>query len=519
MNLLDRAFWPIVAAEIVLIASLQILSMRQEVQTFDEGFHLAAGYSYLSQGDYRMNPEHPPLTKLLAALAILPMRPSTPVGTRAWFERDQWEFAEQFLYQNRVDADRMLFRARLPTVALTAMLILAVAWWTRRRWGAAAGLIAGSLCAFDPNLIAHGRYVTSDLAVALFFFLTIAFWIDWLDDRGRRSLVLASIAFGLAQASKFSALILIPVMGLLFLADCWRQRSISGRRLLLAVTAPLLGALIVLGAVYGKESIRLASGKSRESTYVAGVRNVIDHNRMGHETYLLGEKKSQGDWRYFPVALLVKSPLGTLIAFGLAMGAIRKRSLTFTEAALGLAAAIYFGWCLTSGINLGIRHLLPFFPLAYAVCGSLLTRWPRWATAAVLLTALESTFAYPHYLAFFNFAAGGRDRGADYLVDSNLDWGQDLKHLKTYIHEMGNPPLCLEYFGTANLAYYGVVANGVPRSDPAEIAQVNCVLAISATVFKGLYVGPGWYQWLNQHQPMAKVGGSIYLFDLRQRRP
>jgi hypothetical protein len=140
------------------------------------------------------------------------------------------------------------------------------------------------------------------------------------------------------------------------------------------------------------------------------------------------------------------------------------------------------------------------------------------AGVAAALAAAESLLAYPHYLAFFNTLSGGPDRGADYLLDSNLDWGQDVKHLKRYVESSGNPPLCLEYFGTANLGYYGVKAMGVPRSDPSEIAQVDCMLAISVTLLKGLYVDPGSYVWLHEKMPIAKVGWSIWVYDLRKTK-
>lgn len=522
MPSLERAYWPLVSLFLGALASIQIATMRMEVQTFDEGFHLAAGYSYLSQGDYRMNPEHPPLSKLLAAAMLAPMRPSVPTGSDAWYKRDQWEFSERFLYRNRADADGMLFAARLPTVALTLLLVLAVAWWTRSRYGSAAGLLAAALVAFDPNLIAHGRYITSDVIVTVFYFLAVAFWISWLETPRRGALLGVSAAFGLAQVSKYSALILAPVLAAIFLVHAWRTRSWSWRRAALGIACPAAAALLLIGAVYWRETGRLLTRKTNESTYLAGLRIVRDHNRMGHETYLLGEKRREGVWKYFPVAFAVKTPSATLLlaAILLLFAILKRPSPSFATLALAIAAGGYFAWCMTSRINLGIRHLLPFFPLFYVLLAAAAVRLGRMrlATVAVAFAAAESLFAYPHYLAFFNTLSGGPGRGADYLLDSNLDWGQDVKHLKRYVESRGNPPLCLEYFGTANLRYYGVNAAGVPRADPSEIAQVDCVLAISVTLLKGLYVDPGSYVWLHDKTPVAKVGWSIWVYDLRKTK-
>jgi MFS family permease len=522
MPSLERAYWPLVSLLLATLVAIQAASMRMEVQTFDEGFHLAAGYSYLSQGDYRMNPEHPPLSKLLAAATLVPMRPSVPTDSDAWYKRDQWEFSEQFLYRNRADPGTMLFAARLPTVALTLLLVLAVAWWTRSRYGTAAGLLATVLVGFDPNLIAHGRYITSDVIVTLFYFLAVALWISWLETGRRAPLVGASLAFGLAQVSKYSALILVPILGAIFLLHAWRTRSWNWRRVALGAACPAAAALVMIGAVYWRETGRLLTGRTSESSYVTGLQIVRDHNRMGHETYLLGEKRREGVWKYFPVAFAVKTPSATLLLalFFLVLAILKRPPPSFATLALAIAAAGYFAWCMTSRINLGIRHLLPFFPLLYVLLAAAAVRLgrARLAGVAVALAAAESLIAYPHYLAFFNMLSGGPDRGADYLLDSNLDWGQDVKHLKRYVESSGNPPLCLEYFGTANLGYYGVKAMGVPRSDPNEIAQVDCVLAISVTLLKGLYVDPGSYVWLHEKTPIAKVGWSIWVYDLRKTK-
>jgi MFS family permease len=517
-----RAYWPLVSLLLTALAAIQVTTMRLEVQTFDEGFHLAAGYSYLSQGDYRMNPEHPPLAKLLAAAMLAPMRLSTPTNSDAWYTRDQWDFSERFLYQNRADPDTMLFAARLPTVVLTLLLALAVAWWTRDRYGPVAGLLATSLVVFDPNLIAHGRYVTSDVIVTLFYFLAIVLWITWLETSRRAALIGASAAFGLAQVSKYSALLLVPILAAIFLLHAWRARSWNWRRAALGLACPAAAAFLLIGAAYWRETGRLLTGRSSESTYLTGLRIVRDHNRMGHETYLLGEKRREGVWQYFPVAFAVKTPSAVLLlAVWLLLLGLRKRpSPSFATVALAIAAGGYFAGCMTSRINLGIRHLLPFFPLFYVPLAAAAVRLnrARVAALAVALAAAESLAAYPHYLPFFNALSGGPERGADYLLDSNLDWGQDLKKLKAYLAAQGNPPLCLEYFGTANLHYYGVSGTGVPRSDPQEIAQVDCVLAISVTLLKGLYVDPGSYVWLHDKTPVAKVGWSIWVYDLRKAR-
>ncbi len=513
---------------LLLLGAIQIASMRLEVQTFDEGNHMAAGYSYLSQGDYRMNPEHPPLGKLLAAVPLLWFRPAVPAKSDAWFQAKQWEFSDEFLYGGNLDVDSALFAARLPAVAVTLALAFAVAWWTRRRFGPAVGLLAMGFVVFDPNLIAHGRYVTSDVIVSLFIFLPIALWLDYLESDRFRTLAGASAAFGLALASKFSALILIPILAMIYIVWAAKRRSFSIRHALISCATPVAIAALIIGAVYFRETGRLLSGKTTSSLYGVGLQVVRDHNKEGLEAYMLGERRREGVWAYFPEAFLVKTPSGVLVmmlilAMRVMRHAIRLRprlkDVPFVWLALPFAAASYFLWCMSSGINLGVRHLLPFFPLLYVMLAAA-TTWldcrRRLAIIALALVAAESLLAYPHYLAFFNGFSGGSGRGPEYLVDSNIDWGQDVKKLRTYLALIGDPPLCIDYFGTANLRYYGIKEGYLPRGKPEEIESADCVAAVSVTLLKGVYVDPKWYAWLDARTPMAKVGWSIYVYDLRR---
>src|SRR5690348_4014806 len=167
-----RIYWGLVLTHLAVMAAVQVTSALQENQTFDEAVHLLAGYTYLKTGDFHFNLEHPPLGKMLNALPLLLfLKPELPVKDPRWPDGDLYGLAESFLYRNRVPADRMLFAARLVTIALTLLLGLAIALWTRRHFGAAPALLAAFLFTTDPNLIAHGRYVTTDLIVTLFIFL------------------------------------------------------------------------------------------------------------------------------------------------------------------------------------------------------------------------------------------------------------------------------------------------------------------------------------------------------------
>jgi len=530
-----------VAALLGWLAAAQITSALQETQTYDEAIHLAAGYGYLKTGEYRFNVEHPPLGKILAALPLLPLKPHVPLENPGWHGGDQRDFGRAFLYHNHVPADTMLFRARCVTMLVSLFLGVALAFWTRRHFGAGAGLLAMLLYAFDPNITAHGRYVTNDLLMCLFLFLATMAWGAYLVSGKRKDLLWAALALALGLVSKFSALFLVPLFVVLYLIRWWQQRTgFSWRRLAGAMLVVAGVSMAVISLSYWREVKRLTF------SYLVGLESAAQHDQVGHFSYLLGQRSETGGWwYYFPVAFAVKTPTAVLIlaALSLLLGAgwllrrplrdlyRRLRQLRFEWYLLAVPAAGYFVLWMRSHINIGLRHILPVYPFLFVLAAAVVLRgWPqRWRKALpVVLCAVaalevyESVRIYPHYLAFFNLPAGGPARGPDYLVDSNLDWGQDLKKLKVWHEAHGQPRLCLAYFGQADFTYYGLkVAHDwlPPTWELEERKSLNCIAAVSVTVLKDVYRFPGEFLWLQRMQPFGQVGYSIYLYDLRRQPP
>ncbi|MGE5567465.1 MAG: ArnT family glycosyltransferase [Rhodospirillales bacterium] len=545
-------FWVAVALLLGAMGTAQVTSALQETQTWDEAIHIAAGYSYLKTGDYRLNREHPPLFKLLSAAALLPLDPALPLNSEAWRKADGVEFGDLFLYKNRVHPETMLFLARAVIIALTLALGLALALWTRRKFGPAAGIAALFLFAFDPNLIAHGHYVTSDLAATAFIFLAILAWERYLQTLRRRDLAVSGIVLGLALISKFSAVFLVPVLAVLYWLRRWQlgPGRLSLRRFAAASATVGVISIAVVALAYGPESIRCWSGpKLRQvvdrSTipgevlfqtgkrlglpahpYLAGLSDVVVHNKIGHDAYLMGMQSRKGWWYYFPVVFAVKTPLSViaLLALSIAIGLrpANPLKIPFHWIVLLLPPLVYFAFCMSSNINIGVRHLLPVYPFLYAAIAGAIAgaarRWRILSTALMLVLVIESLSIHPHYLAFFNAAAGGPDNGPNYLVDSNLDWGQDLKNLKNYLDRNGFDKVCICYFGRSSMEFYRFEYSDLPRTDePERQAEADCIGAISVTSLRGIYVGENAYSWLLERKPIAKIGYSIYVYDLRKQ--
>src|ERR1700691_262143 len=163
--MLERWFWGAIAVVAGLLATVQILSIRQEAQTWDEGFEIVGGYQYLTTGEYRASLENPPLERILEAIPLLFLRPDLKGAALEAHNTaaSDVDAGVEFLYHNRIPADTILFAARLPMIAVTVGLVGVLAGWCRRRFGAAVGIAAALLFSLDPTVIAHGRYVKNDM--------------------------------------------------------------------------------------------------------------------------------------------------------------------------------------------------------------------------------------------------------------------------------------------------------------------------------------------------------------------
>jgi hypothetical protein len=561
----DKLFLILTGFLLAVMGTVEVLSSLQENQTFDEAVHLVSGYSYLSTGDYRLNPEHPPLAKLLAALPLLAVKPHLNRNNQAWKDGDAFALGSQFLYENRTPADTLLLLGRLPTIAATLVLGAVLAFWVRRNFGPAPALLTLFLYTLDPNIIAHGRYITNDMLVTLFVFLSCAEWANYLETRRWRHLAGAGVATGLAFATKFSALFLLLVLPLMGLIHWLQQRKTLPPRRRTVVLIPLFFvAFLIFAAAYWRESVRMFRGHPDplvnyvdDSTYggmalrwlgeefqlpahnlLVGLDSYLKHAELGHPAYVLGQHSETGFWYYFPVAFAVKTPTAVLLLFLLCVaGALRLaakwpprrlvadlRRLPFRWIVVAVPPIVYFVLSMTSRIDIGVRHLLPIYPFLFALVSAFVFRLPGKAmlvivTLAVSVEIFESARIYPDYLAFFNSLVGGSTQGPRYLVDSNLDWGQDVKKLKKYMDAHGLQQVCLAYFGEANVAYYGIRELYVPHTNDIEGRKnLDCIVAVSATVLEDVYVDKGSYAWLRRLAPIDRVGYSIYIYDLRKKR-
>ncbi len=558
--------WTAVTA-VLIFWFLALNSLVGDSPTMDEQNHIARGLAFLRTGDPRLSLEHPPLVNSLSALPLLTMPEiKLPLDSPSWQRQPPdvywYIFSEQMMWElNRdVDIGTMVFLARLPVVFLTFGLALVGFHFARELWGLLAAGFVFLLLLFDPNILAHGRYVTTDIGGTLFVLLaTYMLWRLWQRPFWSWSRWLATaIAMGLAFSSKLSTLVFVPIWIILALLPLygsvgsdWRG---AGRRLLALLTAGLSSILLVWLA-FGLEwdafffQEPLLAGLNQFSgpmpTFWAGIEKILLLSSNGRPGFLLGNFSDSGFLLYFPIAFLVKTPVIAIGLFVLAvilllvLADIRPKAVF-----LLIPILFYFLVSMQSALNLGYRHLLPLLPFIYLLIGGsagkevqvwLHARFKINASrfifyvgaAVVMIMLLVAVSIHPYYLSYFNIAAGGSENGRNILLDSNIDWGQDLLRLQAWMEENEVEEINLAWFGTADPAYYGINYKplpGFPRPqfqsqwtrpsfNPDQPEPGIYAISVS-NLWELQLANKHIYPWFRAHEPDDTVGYSILIYQI-----
>ena len=339
---------------------LGLVISSKESMTYDEKAHIPAAYSYVRYGDMRLNPEHPPLIKDFSGLALLPLGLDFPLESEAWKNgyNEQWLVGDAFINCSQPeiacnDADTVLFFSRLPITVLSVVLGVGIFLWTRKLGGALAGVFATTLYAFDPNIIAHNHYVTTDIGSAAFIFFAFYFFIEFLKSPTGRTILLSGIFLGLAELTKFSAVLLFPVFGLFALLYALTRLSkpetISQARFittnlwryLFGYTKIILVCFVIIWIGYRLNTLGMPAQKIVEhadlflsqpnepariahdlivsmttsplllpyAEYFVGLAKVFSRVAAGNVHYFLGTVSNVSSPWYFPVVFLLKETL------------------------------------------------------------------------------------------------------------------------------------------------------------------------------------------------------------------
>ena len=500
---------------------------REDSLSADEPIHILAGYLEVAAGTAVVNIEHPPLAKALAgaAVATLPVpRPPQPLPLGMAFS----QFGHGFLFGSGVSPDRIAAAARAPFLAVLAALLALVFFAARRRWGSTAAVFAVALLAFDPNVVAHAGIVHTDVAATLMFLAGVLAWNAAMERPSPARLALVSAVLGIALATKFSTVYLLPIFAIqgLLRARVDPRPGRSTAVLAARLAGVAAGALLVVVAVYSPFTSRMDPRQQTQlihemvadrgaprlsgaiealvpvsrplAHYLGGLAAVARQNvEGGGVNYLFGRVSVSGFPSYFLFAYLFKSALAFLAAMAIVLWKMPRDPSARPDTALLLTPVlVLFLVAAGASYNIGIRHLLPVYPfVALAAAGSLARmragRSRRTATlllaALPLLSLAETVRVHPHELSYFNPLAGGPIGGRRILSDSNVDWGLDLKRLAADLARRGGgrPTVC--YFGGDDV-YYRI---GVPdfAADPVVRGRLVAISAFHEAL------GPAFYAY------------------------
>jgi len=573
----------LIAAVLLLVLFwTALLSMGGTSLTFDELAHIPAGYSYLSHQDYRVNPEHPPLIKDLSAVPLLFQNLNFPEQSPVWLQEEtapawwiQFDLGTEFIYNSQNNPTDIIFWARLPMILLLVLLGWFLFRWARKLGGNLAGLGALALFSFSPTFIAHGRLVTTDVGAALGAVIATYFWLKFLKNPTKLNILWAGVFFGIAMLIKFSLILLVPFFGLLaviypFLLDRNRLSALK-EYLSKSLLAGIIGVVLIIYPVYCFHTLNYPAEHQLRDTaadlapnqitplknltiwmadkpvirplgqYARGLMMATQRTSFGNTTYFMGEISAQAWWYYFPVIYFLKTPLAfhfliLIVLLGLCLTKTKREGWlknNFTAFSFLLFIFIYWIVAVTGNLNIGVRHLMPTIPFIYLLVIMGLKRImespgrfkkPLQITLATLFIwyASASLSAFPHYISYYNEAAGGTENGYFWAVDSNYDWGQDFYRLMAFMEEKDIQKIHLDYFGGENPRYW--LGEKYVKLNPKEIKEppkewvavsMNQLMGGVAEPVPGFDQETGYYSWLQGETPVARAGYSILIYDLR----
>ena len=492
-------------------AFIALVSSWNKSATFDEVAHIGAGLTYWKYGDFRMNPEHPPLIKLLATLPVMlldkiPLEFRTEeFHVRSWFKSDQYRWGYYVLFRTPINPMMVLFHARLVPVAVGVLGgLLAFAWGRILSGSLLGGIFAGLLLLLYPEYAGHSRFVTFDVPQLVgCAAISLAAWQWWVRP-GRRSVAFFAVAAALGAMIKLPVLVFccvqIAVLVLLrFTASSdritWRQYG----HLLLAIALTLYVTIWLFAGFrfsVGAPGIPL-EGRSLYAPddgdygpgFLAGVLRILWKLRLlpetflatvshvqsfgGRKYYLMEEFSTTGWYHYFLVSFALKTSLVLIALYAaglltwlccLVTTSPLQRSVHLQRlAVLGLPFLVLLGLIVLGRANLGHRYILfIYFPLS-VITGAAMARWwcrhrvgQALSVVAILYLAIAFARQYPHYATYFNEVVRTPYRGMKYLGDSNVDWGQDFGLAGEELRRRGHRHVNFAAFGVSRPSAYGI---------------------------------------------------------------
>lgn len=561
-ELRDRQFvFVLLIALMIVVGCFRICSTYSVFwETRDEPFHIAAGMEWLDKGEYTYQLFHPPLARVMSALGLYLN------GIKGIYNLNSPSAVGDAILQSGGTYERNLTLARIGILPFFIVGSLVVALWAKKCGGIATSLLATLLFTTLPPILAHSGLATLDMACAALVAAALFSLTLWLNKPTLLHSFLLGITVGLAILSKLSSLGFLLVAGGLTVAiysfDLVRRKKLLEsanfpklrRRFVTSVMALLLCTLTIWagyrfstsplvrsenrpyetvdhivgteGVFHGITYFILEHTNIPAPEFIKGINDFRKRNKLGHLAYLMGDIRRNGWWYFFPIVLLVKTPLAfillSVIGFFLVFRNIFRKDLGWLQLSVPAIASMgILGISMLGSVDNGLRQILSVYPLFAIVAGygafKLLSFNKRFkfvglgiVTALLSWQLISSFAAHPDYLPYFNELA--RNHPEEIVVDSDLDWGQDLKRLTLTLKNRGIKELKIRYNGSRGMDLDQF--NLPPRQPLKSYKKETGWIAISIFRLKlGTGVPPyDQFDWLKEYQPVEQVGKSIWLY-------
>lgn len=511
----DSRSWRAIALVVTVTAVMAIVSTYHVFNNmYDEPAVVAAGMEWVSRHSYTYEPQHPPLGRIAAAIGPF-LSGGRHIGESLMYVEGRRILGSGEHYWH------MLTLARVGELPFFVILLFTTWYWAKRLANERAAALAVFFAAANPNILAHAGIAGIDIGPAAFMPAALLAWTMWLEEPSlRRSVALGALA-AVAGLTKFTALAywLPAAIGVAIFVVARRRRETDraqGTRLTRPILVAVAIAAVITWATYRFSVGRVGPLVLPAPEFFEGLGAFFRRGARGHPAYLLGRVRVGGWWYYDLVVVLVKTPLPLLVLGGLGCWvAIRSRAPEAIAAVLGIGSVLLIAT--VTPVDIGVRLLLPMYPLL-AILAALGFAWAwerartvatKFAVAALLVwTAIEPVSMHPDHIAYFNQLAGPEPERV--LVDSNLDWGQDLYRLRDAVTELRMDSVRVHYFGTAEFSAVGL--EHARRLRPNE--RATGWVAASETFYAGVWADSA-LNWLHAFTPVGRVGHSIRLYYIK----
>lgn len=553
---------------VLLFSFLSFTSSLHESATIDEFRHLSTGVYYWQSGDLSFDSATPPLWKYVLSLPAYlagARHQAPPVFSAEAGGWTPWLFANDFMKSNAALYTSSLQYARSINIIASCGLLIYLFRRIRRRFGPDAAIYGTSFLAFSPTMLAHSHYATTDVIVTLTITVMVFLLIDYLEQPTWPLLTKIATCFAISLLCKFSALLMLPPLLLALVLHPPALSVILHRyqngivtffviRSLLSILTSLAIVVAVLSLPYGARGVgaRLSDmdlySASLSRLAEAGVGRVpiplpqslvegFDHQKADSDyaefpSYFMGRWSADGFPFYYVCSFLIKESLPFVLMLILLLFTRRYTAVVGAKWA-EMVLLWYLPVCLFvvlsffNKLDVGVRYLLPAYPFFcyfYAQLYACLSERKCWRNFLVLMLVLHVISVVrvaPHYTAYFNELIGGSQQGHRYLIDSNLDWGQDLYGLKNYMRENGIDKIQLAYFGHAPPEFYGISYEPLLGSPKPGYAAVSASL-LHGQPYLLTYLSPpflvefDYYRYMRKYEPIAQVGYSLMIYRINE---